>query len=69
MAFIKHKNYINLLISNGGLKVENIRRNIANYLADVWCINIEDYEDYTTKDLLKMLHDNNYYDDFIGYIS
>ncbi|MBP7834776.1 hypothetical protein KA025_01685 [Candidatus Saccharibacteria bacterium] len=49
--------------------MENIRRNIANYLADVWCINIEDYEDYTTKDLLKMLHDNNYYDDFIGYIS
>lgn len=49
--------------------MENTRRNIANYLTDAWCINIEDYEDYTTRDLLKMLHENNHYDDFIGYIS
>lgn len=46
----------------------NINRHlIAMYLEDAWCIDIDEYQDYSNSDLLNMLKERGLYDEFIGY--
>ena len=48
----------------------NINRHfIANYLADVWGEDIDEYQDWSNIELIKLIKDMNKYDEFIKFIS
>ena len=45
------------------------RHDIAMYLCDAWADDVDEYQDYTNAELIQMLKDNDWYDEFLGYMS
>ena len=49
------------------LKANINRHMIGNYLADAWNVDIDEYSEYSNKDLLNLLAENGWLQEFKEY--